>query len=553
MIRLKPEEVLKRYSASQNQKEQWRSIYEDCYKYALPQRNLYEGYYEGKLPGQDKMQNVFDSTAISSTQRFANRLQANIFPAYKEWCRLEPGNDIPPEKRNEVQEVLDEYQKKMFSILRQTNFDLAIGEFLLDLAVGTAVMLVQPGDSTNPINFTPIPQYLVNLEEGPHGTVDNVYRKFRTRSEALQRQFPEATFSKELQSYIKDHPTKYVDFIEATIFDPTQGDYCYHVIKGKSDDPTFSSSGPAEEIVYKRIDNSPFVVARYSKVPGEVYGRGPLLTALPDIKTLNKTVELVLKNASLAITGVYTAADDGILNPETVRIVPGAIIPVARNSGPMGASLAPLPRAGDFNIAQIEINDLRMQIKKILLDESLPPEQFKPRSATEIAERMKELAQNLGSAFGRLITETMIPVVKRVLNIMDEQGLIDLPLKVNGLEIKLIPVSPLAKAQNLDDVNSMIQFYEITNALGPGGQASIKPDVIASYIAEKMHIPSEVLTTEEEKQQIQEQSQQMVKQMMEQQQGAAAPQGQPPQGQPPQEETPPEAEVPEGAVESMRA
>ena len=59
MIRLKPEEVLKRYSASQNQKEQWRSIYEDCYKYALPQRNLYEGYYEGKLPGQDKMQNVW--------------------------------------------------------------------------------------------------------------------------------------------------------------------------------------------------------------------------------------------------------------------------------------------------------------------------------------------------------------------------------------------------------------------------------------------------------------------------------------------------------------
>ena len=548
MIRLKPEEVLKRYNSSQNQKEQWRSIYEDCYKYALPQRNLYEGYYEGKLPGQDKMQNVFDSTAISSTQKFANKLQSSLFPPYKAWCRLEPGNDIPPEKKQEVQAILDAYQDKMFAVLRQTNFDLAIGEFLLDLAVGTSVMLVQPGDATNPIIFTPIPQYLINLEEGPHGTVDNVYRKFRIRAEAIQRQFPEATLSKDLQRYIKDHPTQHIDFIEATIFDPTQGDYCYHVIKGKSDDPTFSSSGPTDEIVYKRLKDTPFIVSRYMKIPGEVYGRGPLLTALPDIKTLNKTVELVLKNASLAITGVYTAADDGILNPETVRIVPGAIIPVARNSGPMGASLAPLPRAGDFNIAQIEINDLRMQIKKILLDESLPPEQFKPRSATEIAERMKELAQNLGSAFGRLITETMIPVVKRVLNIMDEQGLIDLPLKVNGLEVKLIPVSPLAKAQNLDDVNSMIQFYEITNALGPGGQASIKPDVIASYIAEKMHIPSEVLTTEEEKQKIQEQSQQMVKQMMEQQQGAAAP-----QGQPPQEETPPEVEVPEGAVESMRA
>ena len=364
MMRLKPEEVLKRYRASQNKKEQWRSIYEDCYKYALPQRNLYEGYYEGKLPGQDKMANVFDSTAISSTQKFANRLQSSLFPAYKAWCRLEPGNDIPPEKKQEVQAILDSYQDKLFAVLRQTNFDLAIGEFLLDLAVGTSVMLVQPGDATNPIIFTPIPQYLINLEEGPHGTVDNVYRKFRVRAEALLRQFPEATLSKELQSYIKDHPTQHIDFIEATIFDPEQGDYCYHVIKGKSDDPTFSSSGPSEEIVYKRLKDTPFIVSRYMKIPGEVYGRGPLLTALPDIKTLNKTVELLLKNASLAITGVYTAADDGILNPETVRIVPGAIIPVARNSGPMGASLAPLPRAGDFNVAQIEINELRMQIKK---------------------------------------------------------------------------------------------------------------------------------------------------------------------------------------------
>ncbi len=36
------------------------------------------------------------------------------------------------------------------------------------------------------------------------------------------------------------------------------------------------------------------------KVAGEVYGRGPLIAAMPDVKTLNKTVELVLKNAALA-------------------------------------------------------------------------------------------------------------------------------------------------------------------------------------------------------------------------------------------------------------
>ena len=62
---------------------------------------------------------------------------------------------------------------------------------------------------------------------------------------------------------------------------------------------------------------------------------------------------------------------------------------------------------------------------------------------TEIVERMKELSQNLGLVFGRLITETMYPIVRRSLELMDEEGMIDLPLKVNGLEVVIEPQSPL--------------------------------------------------------------------------------------------------------------
>ena len=42
-------------------------------------RNLYDGYYEADVPGQDKMKRVFDSTAIHSTARFANRIQSSLF------------------------------------------------------------------------------------------------------------------------------------------------------------------------------------------------------------------------------------------------------------------------------------------------------------------------------------------------------------------------------------------------------------------------------------------------------------------------------------------
>ena len=316
---------------------------------------------------------------------------------------------------------------------------------------------------------------------------------------------------------IDDKPTEEVDLIEATVYDYERGDYCYHVIHPKS----------KTELVYRRVKTSPWVVSRYMKVAGEIYGRGPVLTALPDIKTLNKTLELLLKNASLAITGVYTAADDGVLNPATVRIVPGAIIPVARNGGSQGEALKPLPRAGDFNVSQIIINDLRANIKRTLLDESLPPDNMSARSATEVVERMKELAQNLGSAFGRLINETMIPIVSKMLEVMDQGGLIDLPLRVNGLEVKVSPVSPLAMAQNMDEINNIMQFMQIAQSMGPEGQMAIKVGATVDYIADKLGVPALVRNSPQEREQIAQQAMQMAQQAQQAQQGQAAPQGAP--------------------------
>jgi hypothetical protein len=141
-----------------------------------------------------------------------------------------------------------------------------------------------------------------------------------------------------------------------------------------------------------------------------------------------------------------------------------------------------------------------------MLDDTLPPDNMSARSATEIVERMKELAQNMGAAFGRLITETMVPIVAKTLHIMDEKGLIQMPLKVNGLQVKVTPVSPLAKAQNLEEVNEVMQFVQIANTLGPGGVAELKPDEVASFIADKFGVPASLRNTPEEKEQIVQQA-----------------------------------------------
>ena len=518
-MRYTPQQITKRAEKAETRKQEWRSLYEECYEFALPNRNLY-GDYEGGSVGKPKMERVFDSTAIASTQRFANRLQSTLFPPYRNWCRLTPGSEFDGENSDELQMALDIYSEKFFGVIRQTNFDLAMSEFLLDLAVGTAVMLIQPGDEETPVRFEAVPQFLVSMEEGPHGTVQNVYRRMRIKAEAIAQNWPDATFTPELQKKIDENPTDDFDLLEATVYIPDEDYYCYHVIYQSG-----GKTGVPEDLVYREMGSSPWIIARYSRVAGEIMGRGVLISALPDIKTANLVKKLILQNASLAISGVYTAADDGVLNPQTVKIQPGSIIPVARNGGPQGESLKALPRAGDFNVAQLVLNDLTVNIKKMLLDDTLPPDTMSARSATEVSARMGELAQNMGSAFGRLITEAMIPIVARVLKVMDQQNLIDMPLKVDGQQVKIVPISPLAKAQNLEELEGVVQFLQVAQQFGPAGQMAINQDEALDFIADRLGVPARVMNSEEDKQEIMAEMQEQQQQQMMQEQMAAEQQG----------------------------
>lgn len=501
-MKLSPQEIIKRYKSANAHKDNWRSVYEDAYRYCLPMRNLHDGYYESNAPGQDKMSRVFDSTAIQSTHRFANRIQSGLFPPQNKWCRLIPGEEIPPERRLEVQRVLDNYSDKMFGVMRQSSFDIAMGEFLLELAIGTACLLIQPGDEVTPIRYTAVPTFLISFEEGPFGTVEKVYRRMRKPFNVLDQEFPDIKIPQEISNRYKDNETEQIEIIEFSCYDKYTGKYHYQIV---------DESGN-HELVYRELSSFPWVIARYSKMSGERYGRGPCLTALPDIKTLNRVKELLLKNASLTIGGVFLAADDGVLNPSSVAIVPGAIIPVARNGGPQGESLKPLPRNGDPNLSQLIIQDLVTSIKRIMLDENIAPDNMSARTATQISHEISQLSQNLGSAFGRLINETMYPVVRRTLEVMNEMGMIDLPLSVNGLQVRIEPHAPIPMAQNMTKVQEVMQFLQISSQLGPQAQMFVKQDAVIDFIAETMGLPADIITTPEEREQMMQQAMAMAQQ-----------------------------------------
>ena len=254
------------------------------------------------------------------------------------------------------------------------------------------------------------------------------------------------------------------------------------------------------------VGSNPFICFRWSKCAGEVYGRGPLFNALSAIKTTNLTVEMILENAQMAISGIYQMEDDGVINPDTINLVPGTIIPKAMGS----AGLQPIQAAGSFDVAQLVLGDMRNNIKRALYNDMLGDPNRTPASATEIAERMADLSRRIGSAFGRLQVELVQPVLQRVVYILKKQGRIEVPI-INGREVKIRSVSPLAQAQANQDITSVSRFLELANgAFGPDAiNVLINTEQTAVYLAKKFGIPDNLVRDEQGRREILDFMQQM--------------------------------------------
>lgn len=490
--------LMARYERAKRLRDPWLSEYEECYEYALPNR---ESFFS-EAPGQSRSDKIFDETAVVGVQEFASRLQAGLIPNYARWAELIAGSEIPEDQRSEVNKALEDVTAYVFEIIQNSNFAQEANECLLDLAVGTASMQVDEGDALNPVVFsaTPLPQ--LSFDAGHDDKLDGRFRDRSVRTSNLKVAYPNAQLPAELEREIARGEDKYVQVVECTYRDWT---------RPLEEVTQFRVLMPAyKEVIYSETyvgtGSNPAISFRWSKAAGEVWGRGPLLAAMPAIKTCNLTVQMILENAQMAIAGIYTAEDDGVINPSTIRLIPGTIIPVAPGSG----GLRSVNAAGNFDVGQLILSDMRLNIKKALYNEMLGNPNSTPMSATEVAQRMADLSRQIGSAFGRLQAEFVTPVLRRVIYILKKQGRIKLPV-VNGREVKVRSTSPLAQAQAFEDINSVNRFLEMVQTrFGPQMvNLYVKGAETTKYLAAKFGVPESLITTEMERQELAQQIAQM--------------------------------------------
>ena len=488
---------------AKKRRDPWLPHWQDVYDYVFPYR---EGFFN-KSEGQRKTDWIFDQTAVVGVPQFASRIQTGMFPAQGRAFGLAPGVDVPKAKRTrDMQAQLDTIAEAFHEGLRNSNFESELHEGAQDLGIGTLTMMIEPGVYPGDIKCTTVSPNQLYILPGGNDTVGMWwYERPDMTMEEVRETWPKAKFSPAMEAAARANPDAKLTVCQITVADQME------IFEPHYDYFLFCENHGCimDHRHYSGIGSCPWITARWSKTSNEVWGRGPILTVLPSIKTTNLTVQMVLENAEMAIAGMYTYDDDGVFNPDNIVVQPGMFVPRAP-----GSKVEAMESPSRFDISTLILQDERQNIKKGLFIDELDRDAKTPYSAEEVGQRMAAMARNMGSVSGRLWSEFMQPLAKRLAHIYRTQGLIDLP-KIDGKSVRMVPLSPLLRTQDLADISNFVQYVQVMN--GTMGAAtssvSLNKQRTIEWLNDKFGVDKGILNTSSEARQLIETASKVIGQM----------------------------------------
>lgn len=408
-----------------------------------------------------RTQVLFDGTGPSAAAAFVSNMKADWLPAFEDFFKLANGplfvgNPDETKARSEVLQGLTIALHALTQHVRAT----ATEEMFADLFGGTGHLVINPGDKRRTIRGFAVPVLETAIENGPWGEVERWFWRRTWKTRDIEAMWPHAKIGDGLAQAIKQDRNADVKVTQYTYWNPRENHYSLCV---------WTDKDPKEKLWQDFSLTAPWVTPRMYLVPGEPYGRGLAHLGLPFVKTVNKARELALRAAAFALLGLWTRRHDGVFNPDTAIMTPGAMWKVASNgTGGMGPSISRLDIPHNFDVSTIIINDERGQIRRVLLDDELPELTDRVRSPTEIAGRRRRYERNRGGATTRLAFELVQPFVQRGLEVMSKQGLIKGQVKIDDLLTQAQVVAPAATAQRSDRVDRFTSWLQIMVGLvGP--------------------------------------------------------------------------------------
>jgi len=492
----------------------WDADFLELANYLLPTRAMAINL---TIPGVRITRQLFDSEGITAPTLLASSLHGNLSNPSTKWFTFY----VTPEELNEdnaVQDWLEAVARRVTRVLDSSNFHYEIGETYLEGPVfGTAAIIEEeetaatPGLPPRPL-FTALPIGTYGISENEKGRVDVLFYQSVMTVRACLREWGEANHA-DLQEKVTEKPDDLVTLLHA-IYPRNDRDERY----GRRDRRNKPFASCWVDVERKHIireggyEEFPGAVWRWRKQPGETYGRGQGHLALPDIKTLNREVELLLQGLALDIAPPLFELD---------RTVVGDLLwePLARNVVRDKQGVWTLPSGVRYDVAKMSFDRLETKIRKIFFVDqiqALPPSTQGPSymTAFEVAKRVEQEFKLLGPAYGRVTGELHAPIIERTARMLVRAGGLPPPppgLRMPGVEMHIKYLGPMARAQEAETLTGIAQknlWVQTVLQMNPNDQSVLDNfdfDQEALVVARGYGVPASVTRGKDAVEQIRQQ------------------------------------------------
>lgn len=458
--------ILHRFKTLKARKQSLVPLYDLISEYVYNRK--YDGYgipNAGIFADED----IYDNTAQRANGIMANVMVNNIWPNGPRTFSVGRTWDTPDTE--EIKKYFEFVNQQMYSVMDNTRAGLqtALDEYMLDQgAYGISGVYVEEKDTdpATPIRYKSWGIKDMLVDEGPDGLIDTIFsEKEMSIRNAVRVYGLEKLPSNARELYKKgevEKPLKILHVIEPRLDrDPSK--------KGAKDMPIASihiELSTRKILKESGLEEMPVFVGRFSKVPGEIYGRSPAMVAMADILEINATREAISVATEKQLDPPLAVYDDGALGGGDIDTSAGAVN-VFSVTGRLntGKPIEPLYTVGELQSSYNHIDVLKETINNhFYLDRLLDFNNETRMTLGEAQLRNALRGQSLGAFYARQENEVVTPIIERTFNILLKRGRLgvvsgsqeEMDLLVHGIQPVYIPNVLVEKMSRGEDI------YEIT-------------------------------------------------------------------------------------------
>lgn len=516
----------KRWEALKAERSSWMPHWQEISEVLIPRAGRF--LVTDNNRGDKRHRAILDNSGTRALRTLSGGMMAGMTSPARPWFRLTT-KDPQLDESYEVKKWMSKVTSLMQMVFNQSNTYRALQMAYEELgAFGTSATIVLD-DYDSIIHCMPLTIGEFALATDSRGNVNTCYRNFRMTVAALVQEFGYENCSPQTKRlYDRGNYDEWIEVVNA--IEPRNHRDLYR--RDAKNMPYrsvyFEAGGKGDKLLRESgFRQFPVLAARWNVTGGDIYGTGPGMEALGDLKQLQQEQFYKSKGiAQQADPAVVASAD---MRNQEANLVPGGVM-WADNIGQVQA----VRRAYevDFNLSYLvqDIQDVRQRIneafyKDIFLMITGMPTTARA-TATEIAERHEEKMLMLGPVLERLNAEMNDRLIAMTFDRMAQVGMLPpIPQELQNVDLNVEFVSILAQAQRAVMTNAVDRFTQNLGTL-----VAIKPDLAdkfnadywADYYADVLGIDPQLIVPGKEVAIIRQQRAQQQQQMMQMEQAQQA-------------------------------